>query len=46
MRPVAWRGSDIIVIHNKQTHVAIATWNGDLIDPKLKVEGIKLNISS
>ena len=49
VRPVAWRGSEMMAISAQQTkiHVAIATWEwGSYFDPKLKVEGIKLNISS
>ena len=46
--PIAWRGSEMMAISAQQTkiHVAIATWEwGSYFDPKLKVEGIKLNIS-
>ena len=49
VRPVAWRGSEMMQISAQQTkiHVAIATWEwGSYFDPKLKVEGIKLNISN
>ena len=48
VRPVAWRGSEMMAISAQKTkiHVAIATWEwGSYFDPKLKVEGIKLNIS-
>ena len=48
VRPVAWRGSEMMAISAQQTkiHVAIASWEwGSYFDPKLKVEGIKLNIS-
>ena len=48
VRPVAWRGSEMMAISAQQTkiHVAIATWEwGSYFDPKLKIEGIKLNIS-
>ena len=48
VRPVAWRGSDMMAISAQQTkiHVAIATWEwGSYFDPKLKTDGIKLNIS-
>jgi|TARA_B100001741_G_scaffold128509_1_gene105941 branched-chain amino acid aminotransferase len=48
VRPVAWRGSEMMAISAQQTkiHVAIATWEwGSYFDPKLKVEGIRLNIS-
>ena len=49
VRPVAWRGSEMMAISAQQTkiHVAIATWEwGSYFDPKLKIEGIKLNISN
>ena len=49
VRPVAWRGSDMMAISEQQTkiHVAIVTWEwGPYFDRKLKVEGIKLNISN
>ena len=49
VRPVAWRGSEMMAISAQQTkiHVAIATWEwGSYFDPKLKIEGIKLNVSS
>ncbi len=48
VRPVAWRGSEMMAISAQQTkiHVAVATWEwGSYFDPKLKTEGIKLNIS-
>ena len=36
-----------ISAQNTKVHVAIATWEwGSYFDPKLKIEGIKLNISS
>ena len=49
VRPVIWRGSEMMAISAQQTktHVAIATWEwGSYFDPKLKIEGIKLNISN
>ena len=49
VRPIIWRGSEMMAISAQKTkiHVAIATWEwGSYFDPKLKVEGIKLNISS
>ena len=49
VRPVIWRGSEMMAISAQQTkiHVAVATWEwGSYFDPKLKVEGIKLNISN
>ena len=48
VRPVAWRGSEMMAISAQQTkiHVAIATWEwGSYFDPKLKTKGIRLNIS-
>ena len=48
VRPVAWRGSEMMAISAQQTkiHVAIATWEwGSYFDPNLKLKGIKLNIS-
>ena len=49
VRPVAWRGSEMMAISAQKTkiHVAIASWEwGSYFDPKLKVEGIRLNISN
>ena len=49
VRPVIWRGSEMMAIsaQKNKIHVAIASWEwGSYFDPKLKVEGIKLNISS
>ena len=49
VRPMAWRGSEMMAISAQQTkiHVAIATWEwGSYFDPKLKVNGIRLNISN
>ena len=49
VRPVVWRGSEMMAIsaHRNKIHVAIATWEwGSYFDPKLKLKGIKLNISS
>jgi len=48
VRPFAWRGSEMMAVaaQNTTIHVAIATWEwGTYFDPKLKLEGIKLNIS-
>ena len=48
IRPVIWRGSDMMAVSAQKTkiHVAITTWEwGTYFDPKLKTEGIKLNIS-
>ena len=44
VRPVAWRGSEMMAISAQQTkiHVAIATWEwGSYFDPNLKLKGIK-----
>ena len=49
VRPVAWRGSEMMAIsaQKNRIHVAIAAWEwGSYFDPKLKLNGIKLNISS
>ena len=49
VRPIAWRGSEMMAVSAQHTkiHVAIATWEwGSYFDPKLKVEGIRLNISN
>ena len=49
VRPTVWRGSEMMAISAQQTkiHVAIATWEwGSYFDPKLKLKGIKLNISN
>ncbi len=48
VRPFVWRGSEMMAVSAQHTkiHVAIATWEwGTYFDPKLKTEGIKLNIS-
>ena len=49
VRPLIWRGSEMMAIsaQRNKIHVAIATWEwGSYFDPKLKLNGIKLNISS
>jgi branched-chain amino acid aminotransferase len=49
VRPVIWRGSEMMAISAQinKIHVAVATWEwGSYFDPKLKLKGIKLNISS
>ena len=49
VRPIIWRGSEMMAIsaQKNKIHVAIATWEwGSYFDPKLKLNGIKLNISS
>ena len=49
VRPVIWRGSEMMAIsaQKNKIHVAIATWDwGSYFDPKLKLKGIRLNISS
>lgn len=48
IRPFAWRGSEMMAIsaQNTKIHVAIAAWEwGTYFDLKLKLEGIKLNMS-
>ena len=48
VRPVAWRGSEMMAISAQKTkiHLAIATWEwGSYFDPNLKLKGIKLDIS-
>ena len=49
VRPLIWRGSEMMAIsaQKNKTHVAIATWEwGSYFDSKLKLNGIKLNISN
>jgi len=49
VRPLAWRGSEMMAIsaQKNKIHVVIATWEwGSYFDPELKLKGIKLNISS
>ncbi len=49
VRPLIWRGSEMMAIsaQKNKVHVAIATWEwGSYFDPKLKLKGIKLNISN
>ena len=48
VRPVVWRGSEMMAIsaQKNKINVAVATWEwGSYFDPKLKLKGIKLNIS-
>ena len=49
VRPVIWRGSEMMAIsaQKNKINVAIAAWEwGSYFDPQLKLNGIKLNISS
>ena len=48
VRPIVWRGSEMMAISaQKINHVGIAAWEwGSYFDPKLKLEGIKLQTSS
>jgi len=49
VRPVIWRGSEMMAIsaQKNKVNVAVAAWEwGSYFDPKLKLNGIKLNISS
>ena len=49
VRPVIWRGSEMMAIsaQKNKINVAIATWEwGSYFDSKLKLNGIKLDISS
>ena len=49
VRPIIWRGSEMMAIsaQKNKINIAIATWEwGSYFDPKLKLEGIRLNISS
>jgi len=49
VRPLIWRGSEMMAIsaQKNKVHVAIATWEwGSYFDPKLKLNGIKLNVSN
>jgi len=49
IRPIIWRGSEMMAIsaQKNKINVAIATWEwGPYFDPKLKIEGIRLNTSS
>ena len=48
VRPVVWRGSEMMAISAQKTkiHVAIAAWDwGSYFDPNLMLKGIKLDIS-
>jgi branched-chain amino acid aminotransferase len=48
VRPVVWRGSEMMAIsaQKNKINVAVATWEwGSYFNPKLKLKGIKLNIS-
>ena len=49
VRPVIWRGSEMMAIsaQKNKVHTAIAAWDwGSYFDPKLKLKGIRLDISS
>ena len=49
VRPVVWRGSEMMAIsaQKNKIHVGIAAWEwGSYFDPKLKLQGIKLQTSS
>jgi branched-chain amino acid aminotransferase len=49
IRPIIWRGSEMMAISGQKNkiNVGIATWEwGSYFDPKLKIEGIRLDISS
>ena len=49
VRPLIWRGSEMMAIsaQKNKIHVAVATWEwGSYFDPKLKLNGIKLDISN
>ena len=49
VRPVAWRGSEMMAVsaQNNTIHFAIAAWVwGSYFDPKIKLSGIKLDISN
>lgn len=48
VRPVVWRGSEMMAVAAQQTkiHVAIAAWQwGSYFDPKEKMKGIRLDVS-
>jgi len=48
VRPLAWRGSEMMAVSAQKNtiHVAIAAWEwGSYFDPKIKLHGIKLDIS-
>ena len=48
MRPVAWRGSEMMAVAAQQTtiHVAIATWDWpSMFDTNEKMKGIKVDIA-
>ena len=47
VRPLIWREGNGDIAQKNKINVAIATWEwGSCFDPKLKLNGIKLNISN
>jgi branched-chain amino acid aminotransferase len=49
VRPVVWRGSEMMAVAAQQTkiHVAIAAWDwGSYFDPKEKMKGIRLDVAA
>ena len=48
VRPVIWRGSEMMAIsaQKKKSMLLSLLGSGGLLDPKLKLKGIKLNVSS
>ena len=49
LRPVAWRGSEMMAVsaQNTKTHVAIAVWDWpSYFDPEVKMQGVPLDIAT